>query len=228
MHNQLGILVFSTLKVVEPPPIALSRHSSVSIQKTPLKPRRSSLMPSQPLTTSMNKPTNVVPAFGAPSLISRLSGAGTSANNGDEMDWAPQASRLPPEENPFLPKPGRLSVDPTGLENLLAGTSLATGLGEDDLSGRVTRKAARNSVKGSRDNDLDILTWIHQQDLLVMGGVIVTITILLIAAILPAWKSPKIAPWDPSWEWTQTKSDPISTTLSQSQPWEGWSEGDDA
>lgn len=111
----------------------------------------------------------------------------------EEMDWTPQANLSLFEDEAFALKPGRLSANPTGLEGLLAGTSLAADSPMAD--------AHPNSQESS-----DLFAWIQQQDLLVMGGVIITIAMLLIGAVLPAWQRQKGALWDPSWEWSHFES----------------------
>ncbi|PVF94500.1 hypothetical protein CPB86DRAFT_788989 [Serendipita vermifera] len=182
-----GLLAMITLKVVEPPPIILSRHSSTAVKKAPVKPR-SSLMPSESFIASTPKPE--VPTFGAPSLVSRAS---TTNTPGEEMDWTPQANLSLFEDDAFTLKPGRLGTAPTGLESLFAGTSF---LG-DSLNNSNNEEPPSRSRRSPFP-----LSWIQQQDLLIMGGVIVTIMVLLLGTILPAWQYQKGGLWDPSWDWS--------------------------
>ena len=192
-----------TLKAEIPPPISLSRHSSIAIKETPAK-RRSSLMPSDSFKTPVPKTTN--PIFGTPSLMSHLS---ASAKADEEMDWAPQTKSNRFEDDAFTLRPGHLSTDPTGLESLLAGTTL--------VSEPATMLQRSNSQHKPKSRS-DVLSWIQSQDLLVMGGVVITIIILLLGAVLPTWQRQKGALWDPSWDWSH-----FDSPAAESVPLDDWS-----
>lgn len=145
-------------------------------------------MPSEPFKTPVRKTAN--PIFGTPSLVSHLT---TTSKADEEMDWAPQNNPNRFEDDAFTLKPGRLSTDPTGLESLLAGTSLV-----NEPSTTLKKIESQNKSRSSSD----VLSWIQSQDVLVMGGVVVTIAILLLGAVLPTWQRQKGALWDPSWDWS--------------------------
>lgn len=201
------------MKAIEPPPITLSRHNSVVEKKTPTK--RRSLVPTASFVTPVQQapnPKTATPTFGAPSLGSNLSAAEAML---EEMDWTPQANLSLFEDDAFTLKPGRLSTDPTGLEGLLAGTSLA-----GDSSIPVAR-AGQSKVNSYSD----LLSWVRQQDLIVMCGVVITIAILLVGAILPAWQRQKGALWDPAWDWSHFESRSPEPTISFST--EDWSSEND-
>jgi hypothetical protein len=119
----------------------------------------------------------------------------------EEMDWTPQANLSLFEDDAFTLRPGRLSAEPTGLESLLASTSL------------VSESAPASGVQPKSRNHSDVLSWIRQQDILVMGGVVVTIAILLVGAILPAGQRQKGALWDPSWDWSHFESRSAEPTV---------------
>ncbi|KIM24127.1 hypothetical protein M408DRAFT_11129 [Serendipita vermifera MAFF 305830] len=199
----LGVLAMITLKAEIPPPIALSRHSSTVFKETPLK-RRTSLMPSDSFKTPAPKTTK--PVFGTPSLVSHM--AGTSKAD-EEMDWAPQISSTRIDDDAFALRPGRLSADPTGLEGLFASTTLV---------GEPTDMLQRSHSQQKQKSKSDVVSWIQSQDLWVMGGVILTIVILLLGAVLPTWQRQKGALWDPNWEWTH-----FDTPAAESVPLADWS-----
>jgi hypothetical protein len=110
------------------------------------------------------------------------------------MDWTPHTNLSLFEDDAFTLKPGRLGTPPTGLETLFASTSF---LG-DSLN---NPKSEKDSSSRSKRNPF-FLSWIQQQDALIMGGVIITIIVLLLGTILPAWQYQKGGLWDPSWEWS--------------------------
>jgi len=60
---------------------------------------------------------------------------------------------------------------------------------------------------------------------MVMGGVVVTIAILLLGAVLPTWQRQKGALWDPSWDWTHFDEKPPGS-MTDSVPLESWNEAD--
>ncbi|KAG8834337.1 hypothetical protein FRC17_009105 [Serendipita sp. 399] len=195
----LGVLAMITIKVTDPPPISLSRHNST--KEVPLR-RRSSFMPSEPLTTPTNKTPK--PTFGTPSLLSHFMSNSTPA---EEMDWTPQFNPSR-SDDAFTLKPGKLSSPPTGLESLFASASL---FGDEDvaMNGSTSgvsqsRLANGNHMKTTPKTQRDLLLqWIRRQDMLIMGSVAITVLILLIGAVLPAWQRQKVVGvWDPSKEWT--------------------------
>lgn len=183
------------LKAEIPPPIALSRHSSMAFKETPIK-RRSSLKLSESFKTPARKTPN--PIFGAPSLMSNMMGP-TMAD--EEMDWTPQTNPHRFEDDAFTLKPGRLSTEPTGLEGLLAGTSLIS----------EPPSILQQSHKQQKSKS-EIVSWIQSQDLWVMGGVVLAIVVLLLGAVLPTWQRQKGALWDPSWEWSHFDTPVAETT----------------
>jgi hypothetical protein len=203
---QLGVLAMITIKAEVLPPITLTRHNSAAAKESPVK-RRSSLIPSETFKTPIRKAAN--PIFGTPSLVSHL----TTTNKADEeMDWMPQTNSNRFEDDAFTLRPGRLSTDPTGLESLLEGTSLINEPSTMLKRGESQTKPRSNS---------DVLSWIQSQDTLVMGGVVVTIAILLMGAVLPTWQRQKGALWDPSWDWSHFDETPQAPTV-EALPLDDW------
>ena len=194
-----------TIKAQEPPPISLSRHNSTVIKDTTLKRRKSSV-PMDSFLAAKNKTSQ--PTFGTPSLVG---GFGSISSTVETMDWSPQFGSLSSEPDPLLPKSS--NSEPTGLESLLAGTSL---LGEPtSAKGRV---AEDTNMKDTPD----LLKWIRRQDVLVMGGVTVAIIVLLLSAILPTWQVQQSGLWDPSWDWTHFETSETTGPLSMptSEEWD--------
>jgi len=199
-----------TIKTEIPPTITLTRHSSMTTTEKPVK-RPSSLIPSDSFKTPVRKPAE--PIFGTPSLLSRMT-AGNSVE--EEMHWAPPNGYRP--DDAVTLTPGDLGTEPTGMESHLAGTSLVNE--PSVVHGRS------ESQTGKRPNS-DFFAWIQSQDVLVMGGVIVTIAILLLGAVLPTWQKQKGALWDPSWDWShfeETRQAPMAEQL----PLDDWNNAEAA
>lgn len=197
----LGVLAMITIKAQEPPPISLSRHNSMVVKDATPK-RRRSWVPTESLLATKSKTSQ--PTFGTPSLVGTVA---SSSSTVEEMDWTPQFGTLSSELEPLVSE--SLNSEPTGLENLLAGTSL---IGEP-TSGN-TRGADTTVTK----NTPDLLQWIRRQDIFVMGGVTIAILVLLLSAILPAWQVQQSALWDPSWDWTHFETSETNTPLSMPTP----------
>jgi hypothetical protein len=207
--DQLAIFGWRVVQITKPAPITLSRHASTSeaqpqLQSDSLSTSTMSLSDAL-LSTKSIAPNHV---FGLPSLVSSLPPAAelTSSYHQDEMDWVPVAGDLSlREDDPFLLAPQRFPGPPTGLESLLASTSLD---GSD-----VTFRETPSREHTQREDGLWATLRRRQGGLII--ALLTTAIVLLVALLLQTrWSN---AQWEAAWEWEQRQR---QSGITGSLPWE--------
>lgn len=146
-------------------------------------------------SSTSSQPNYTNPIFGLPSLLSSLPPATEAPRDypfrmEDLMDWAPISGNPSlREDDPFILSPQRFPGPPTGLESLLAGTSLD-----------APHPALMNlGNRSRREPENGFVYWVKRNQTIVMTGLLGAALLLLAAVVVEGrWRS---ARWEAAWQW---------------------------